>query len=227
VNDKTPLVAVTKESLLQATTLLCATDGDLAGVVSRFGPPPLWSRPPTFATMIRIVLEQQVSLSSADAVFRRLRSSVRTMTPACLAQQSVAELRASGLTRQKAEYCRGIALSVASGEIDLRSMARCDDDVVRQTLIGLRGIGPWTADIFLLMALRRPDVWPEGDLALAEATRRIKRLRLRPSRERLRKIASRWAPWRSVAARILWHLYLSEHPRRPRTAKTKRRGSGY
>lgn len=205
---------LTNNSLIEATRALCRVDTDLAGVVERFGPPPLWARPPSFTTIIRIVLEQQVSLSSAHAVFKRLRDSVDTFTPDSLALLSVTDFRKRGLTRQKAEYCQGIARSIVSGHLDLRGLAKIDDDGVRRALINVRGIGPWSADVFLLMALRRPDIWPDGDLALAESARRVKRLRARPSPRRLARIASRWAPWRSVAARILWHSYLSERAKR-------------
>ena len=113
------------------------------------------------------------------------------------------------MTRQKASYCLGLAQLIQSGALDLRSLGRADDQEVRRRLVDIRGIGTWTADIYLLMALRRPDIWPDGDLALATAAQQVKRLRRRPDDTRLRALAARWTPWRAVAARLLWHYYLS------------------
>jgi DNA-3-methyladenine glycosylase II len=203
-----------RTALLRATRELCGRDADFHRAVTRYGPPPLWARPTGFATLVRIILEQQVSLASAEAMFTRLRNSVGRVSSARIAQLSTTELRRLGFTRQKAGYCLGLAQQIESGELSLRRLARCDDSSVRRTLTRVRGIGPWTADIYLLMALRRPDVWPEGDLALATAVRRLKRMRTQPAPDRLRRIADSWRPWRSAAARILWHFYLSQ----PRSA---------
>jgi DNA-3-methyladenine glycosylase II len=192
------------------TRELCARDADLHRAVARYGPPPLWARPTGFATLVRIILEQQVSLASAEAMFTRLRNSVGRVSSARIAELSITELRRLGFTRQKAGYCLGLAQQIENGELALRRVAKYDDATARRVLTQVRGIGPWTADIYLLMALRRPDVWPEGDLALATAVRRLKRLRTQPAPDRLRRIASSWRPWRSVAARILWHFYLSQ-----------------
>ena len=199
-----------RKTLLAATSELCAGDGDLRGVVEQFGPPPLWARPPGFAALLRIILEQQVSVASARATFSRLKAVVEPVTADRVVKLSREDLRALGFTRQKAGYCLDLAARVDSGDLDLRRLSSGDDAAVRDTLLDIRGIGPWTADIYLLMALRRPDVWPEGDLALIAAIRRLKRLRSQPTADRIRGIASRWRPWRSVAARILWHFYLSK-----------------
>ena len=207
--------SLTRDSLLQGVAELCDRDADLAGVVDRFDAPPLWTRKPGFATLVRIVLEQQVSLSSAKATYERLRTALGSVTAQRVAQLRVADLRALGITRQKADYCSNLARLITNGELDLRQIGRADDSTAHQCLCAIRGIGPWTADIYLLMALRRPDVWPDGDLALAEAVRRVKHLRKRPGPERLRRITSPWKPWRSVAARMLWHFYLSERNRGP------------
>jgi DNA-3-methyladenine glycosylase II len=199
-----------RAALLRATRELCARDADLDRAVTRYGPPPLWARPSGFATLVRIILEQQVSLASAEAVFTRLRNSVGRVSSARIAQLSTTELRRLGITRQKAGYCLGLAQQIERGELSLRRFAKCDNATVRRTLTQVRGVGPWTADIYLLMALRRPDVWPDGDLALATAVRRLKRLRAQPAPDRLRRIADSWRPWRSSAARILWHFYLCQ-----------------
>ena len=197
-----------RNDLIRGVNELCARDTDLANIVQQYGPPPMWGRRPGFATLIRIILEQQVSLASADATFARLRYGVGRVTAGRIASLAPSTLRRFGLTRQKAGYCLDLARRVTDGDLDLRRMSSADDTTARETLLEIRGIGPWTADIYLLMALRRPNVWPDGDLALENAMRHVKRLRARPTRERARRIASRWAPWRSVAARLLWHYYL-------------------
>ena len=118
--------------------------------------------------------------------------------------------QAAGVSRQKASYCLGIAREILDGQLDLKALGRADDDTVRERLMRIRGIGPWSANIYLMTALGRPDVWPDGDLALAAAAQQVKDLPERPDTRRLREMAEAWAPWRTVAARILWHHYLSE-----------------
>ncbi len=201
---------VSREMLCKAVDDLCSRDADWGRVVQKFGPPPLWARRPNFATLVRIILEQQVSLASAESTFRRLQGAVQRVTSERMAQLSLAEIRRLGFTRQKAGYCLDLARLIEAGGFNLNRLSRIDDGAARAALLEVRGIGSWTADIYLLMALRRPDVWPDGDVALAAAAHRVKRLRQRPNFDRLRKIAARWRPWRSVAARILWHHYLSE-----------------
>lgn len=194
--------------LRHATLELCARDRDLARIVSRVGTPPLWARRPGFPTLVRIILAQQVSLASADAMYARLRDHLGGVTAEGVARQGPAGLRRLGFTRQKADYCHELAGLVVHGELDLRRIARGDDGVGRRELLAIRGLGPWSVDIYYLMALRRPDVWPHADLALGEAARVIKRLPDRPDPKGLAQMAAGWAPWRSVAARILWQYYL-------------------
>jgi len=191
---------LTKARLLEGVDALCAVDPDLARIAEQFGPPPLWGRAPGYATLVQIILEQQVSLASAKATFGRMRHAFGEVTSERMASLSAADIQTAGVTRQKASYCLGLAQLIQSGALDLRSLGRADDH---------RGIGTWTADIYLLMALRRPDIWPDGDLALATAAQQVKRLRRRPDDTRLRALAARWTPWRAVAARLLWHYYLS------------------
>lgn len=204
------------ETLRPAVAELAMRDPDLATVVERFGPPPLWARRPGFSTLVRIVLEQQVSLRSAAAAYGRLQAAAGRVTPGRLARMSERDLRGAGLTRQKAGYCRGLAAAVVAGHLDLGRLERLPDDEVRSALIELPGVGPWTADIYLLIALGRPDVWPRGDLALARALQHVKRLGRVPGEERMSRIARTWSPWRAVAARILWHHYLSSGRRNGR-----------
>ena len=170
----------------------------------------MWSRRPGFASLVQMILEQQVSLASAAACFDKLRVMTGRLTPRRFLMLSVAQLKRCGFSRQKSAYCRGMAESIVSGELDLPRLAGQSDDRVRAALTGLRGIGEWTADVYLLMALNRPNVWPAGDLALAEAVKDVKRMRSRPGPEVLVSLAESWRPWRSVAARLLWQRYLKQ-----------------
>jgi DNA-3-methyladenine glycosylase II len=186
---------LTRPAIDAAARELARRDADLAAILARHGPPPMWSRRPGFATLVHIVLEQQVSIAAAATLFRRIGAAIGGMTPGNVAAQGPRRLHRLGMTRQKASYCHGLALAVLGGGLDLAAL-------------GLRGIGPWSVDVYYLMALRRPDVWPRGDLALATALAEVKRLRRRPDHDRQRAIAASWAPWRSVAARLLWQHYL-------------------
>lgn len=197
------------QTLFQAVDELRGMDQHLDEVVGQFGPPPMWGRNPGFAALVKIILEQQVSLASGQAVYSTLQCRLGKVSAHKVASTPTSQLRRWGLTRQKATYCSELAQSVVSGRLNLRSLTVADDNDVRTALIGVKGIGPWTASVYLLMVLRRPDIWPDGDVALAESARQVKRLNLRPGFGQLRDMAASWAPWRSVAARILWHAYLS------------------
>jgi DNA-3-methyladenine glycosylase II len=202
--------SLTRASLSAGARTLRARDRDLGGILDRLGEPPLWGRRPGFPTLIRIILEQQVSLAAALTLYRRLFGHLGGMTPTAVRAMGEAGLRAFGLTRQKARYCHGLAVRVLDGSLDLSSVAALPDDDGRSVLLSVPGLGPWSVDIYYLMALRRPDVWPQGDLALAAALRDVKRMNDLPTRESQREISARWSPWRSVAARLLWAHYLSE-----------------
>jgi len=188
---------------------LAAIDPDLAGIAERHGPPPLWARDPGFDTLVRIILEQQVSLASAEAAHLRLVAAAGAVEPAAVVAAGEDRLRDAGLTRQKARYLTMLATDLLEGRVDLQAVATADDDEARRQLVRIVGIGPWTADIYLLMALGRPDIWPTGDLALAGSMRRAKRLATLPSNAEQAAIAAAWRPWRAVAARLLWHAYLA------------------
>ncbi len=198
------------KTLAAAVRTLARADPDLRRLVGRDGSPPLWARPAGFATLLRIILEQQVSLASARATFSRLEAATGLVSPEAVLALGYEGLRAAGFTRQKAGYGFGLAQQLVGGALRLSPLGRAGDDAARDALMRLRGVGRWTADIYLLMALRRPDVWPTGDLALHRALMRAKRLPSLPSAVEASRLAAVWAPWRSVAARILWHAYLSE-----------------
>ena len=213
--------ALTRASLIAGARALAARDPDLARLLDRLGVPPLWGRRPGFSTLILIILEQQVSLAAAWTMYRRLSNHLGGMSAEAVFGLQVAGLQRLGLTGQKARYCHGLAERVLDGRIDLARLARGPDPVGRSTLLAIPGIGPWSVDIYYLRALRRPDVWPQGDLALAAALGDIKGLKTLPTKEEQKGLTSGWAPWRSVAARILWSHYLASRgrysppPRRP------------
>ncbi len=204
-----PCKRLTEHSLAKGLRYLSACDPDLAQVLADIGAPPMWSRDPGFPTLVLIILEQQVSLASARAAFGRLAAAVSSLTPERFLELDDASLKVIGFSRQKTTYTRHLAGLVAQGTLDLAGLGAMDDADVRSALLQVKGIGPWSADIYLLMALRRPDVWPVGDLALAAAVQAVKRLSHRPSPDQLDKIGKQWRPWRAVAARILWHHYLN------------------
>ena len=177
--------SLTRRTLLSAVRTLANGDPALAASVERFGPPPLWAREPSYATLVHLVLEQQVSLSSAQAAFDRLEVALAgTIESRAFLELSDADLRAIGFSRQKAGYARDLAGTLADG-FDLDGLADLPDDEVRSSLMRLRGIGRWTADIYLIMCLRRPDVWPHGDQALASSARELLELPTQPSFDQL------------------------------------------
>ena len=206
---------LTEATLFEAVQILSGRDADLEAVYRRFGPPPLWAREPGFPTLVYIILEQQVSLASARAAFQRLSAAISPVTPQAFLTLSDAELKAIGFSRQKTGYARLLAQAILAGEIDLAGLGGLEDDPVRAALTKLKGIGRWSADIYLMEALLRPDVWPAGDLALAIAVQRVKRLGAMPNPAALDAIGEAYRPWRAVAARMFWHFYLSSPMRGP------------
>src|SRR6267378_6551713 len=212
---------LTAETLADGVTELSRRDPHLAAVIERFGPPPLWARAPGFSTLVQIILEQQISLSAGRAAYGRLERLAGAVTPDRVAALTEAELRGAGLTRQKSAYIRDLAQAIVAREFDPNALADLDDDGARAALIKLRGVGAWTADIYLLMALGRADIWPSGDLALVAAMREVKRLRSLPDADRIGRITRLWSPWRAVAARVLWHHYLSTPRSRAKVTAAK------
>lgn len=205
-----PCTALTRAHITEGARFLSARDVDLARVHARLGDPPIWGRRPGFSALVKIILEQQVSLRSAAAMYRRIDEHVGGMTPQSIHRLGVTGLRRLGVTRQKAAYCHGLACRVLDGRLDLAAVARASDEDGRCMLLDVPGLGPWSVDIYFLMALRRPDVWPRGDLALASALREVKGLSALPSHDQQIALSNAWAPWRSVAARILWAHYLTK-----------------
>lgn len=200
---------LTSESLSRGLRILSGRDTDLAQILKNLGPPPMWSREPGFPTLVRIILEQQVSLASAKAAYNRLLAATSPLTPESFLNLSDAALKSIGFSRQKISYARHLAGLIVAGQLDLASLSVMNDEAVRAELLKVKGVGNWTIDIYLLMALSRVDVWPSGDLALAVAVKNVKRLSSRPTPGELAIIGTEWKPWRSVATRIFWHYYLN------------------
>ena len=200
---------LTRRSFDQAVEFLRDVDFDLGKVLSRLGPPPMWDREPGFPTLVHIILEQQVSLASAKAAFDKLSDTIAPLGPKSFLTLDDTTLKSIGFSGQKGRYCRELAHAIIDGTLDLDVLPSLLDQEVCTELEKVIGIGPWTAHIYLLMVLLRPDVWPPGDMALAAAVQDLKGLDHRPESEELQEFAERWRPWRSVAARILWHHYLN------------------
>ncbi len=201
--------ALTEASFATAIAELARRDPALARIIHDHGHPPFWVRPPGFTTLVHIILEQQVSLASAQAALDKLLGLTSPLTPENFLAHSDETLRAAGFSRQKTRYCRLLASALLTGELNLDTLPTLPDEQAHTALTALTGIGAWTADIYLLMALRRPDTWPAGDLALQVAVQRIRNLPARPASPDMPALAENWRPWRAVAARILWHDYLS------------------
>ncbi len=197
-------------SLSKAVETLSQRDANLRTVVNEYGMPPLWAREPGFPTLIHIILEQQVSLASAKACFDKLNSALEGLNPESFLSLSDDALLSFGFSRQKTRYSRIAAEAILDKSLDLEEMADLPDDEVFSQLTALTGIGPWTANIYLLMALGRSDVWPVGDLALEVALKNLLGIDQRPRGEEFQELADGWRPHRAVAARILWHYYLSQ-----------------
>lgn len=200
-------------SFVAALSVLSDAEPRFAAVLARHGAPPLWPRDPGFATLCLLMLEQQVSLAQARAMYLRMEQAAGAVTPRRIAGLGEAGLRAIGITRQKSAYLAALAAELEGGALDLEAIGGLPDDAAIKALDDLRGVGPWTAQCYLLFALRRPDVFPTADLALLESVRQLWKLRTRPSPASVERRAAAWKPYRSVAARLLWHHYLSEKRR--------------
>jgi DNA-3-methyladenine glycosylase II len=201
-------ISLTDENLDYGAQQLAAVDADLGRIYTRLGTPPLWAREPGFASLVHIILEQQISIKAAQTVFERLCAHLCEMSPQRMVSAGEEELKAFGLTRQKARYCFGLAERIHTGKLNLAQLDALSDTEGRNALLAVPGLGPWSVDVYYLMALRRPDVWPLGDLALAAAMQDIKQLDAPATRQQQVDITNAWSPWRAVAARLLWMHYL-------------------
>ena len=200
---------LTNRRLKLYSSTLASNCPHLGTVHEKYGPPPLWDREPGFATLLQIILEQQVSLASAKACYDKLCMRVGEITPRSLLASTDAQLKKDGFSRQKTAYGRHLSEAVLERRIDLDALHHLPDAEVKNDLTKLKGVGEWTSDIYLLMAMLRPDVMPKGDVALHTAWHKLSG-EARPTSDEFLSIAERWRPYRSVAARMLWHFYLSE-----------------
>lgn len=210
--SRTPL---DEETLVKAAVLLTRRDKHFAGIFEIHGPPPLWRRPATFSTLVRIILEQQVSLKSADAMYQKLLKAINPFSPQNLIALGPDFLRALGVTRQKTAYLQHLSMAIVDGDLKLRGLAKMSDADAKAKLMGIKGLGSWSADVYLLMAMRRADAWPAGDLALAVAVKELNQLERKPTFEELEEMAEQWRPYRAVAARMLWQYYLGRRSNGP------------
>ncbi len=202
--------SLNKSSLKKAVLTLAGQHPELACIYESYGVPPLWDRKPGFATLLNIILEQQVSLASAKACFDKLTVHVDEVTPERFLTIDDADLKTIGFSRQKTAYARHLAEAIIGKRIDLDHIHTLPDEQVKAALIQLKGVGEWTSDVYLLMAMLRPDIMPRGDIALHAAYQKLTGAEKRPSSDEFIVLAERWKPFRSVAARLLCHFYLSE-----------------
>jgi len=196
------------DGLEEGARILTRRDPLLARAHADYGLPRFPRRPLTFGTLLHIILEQQLSIDIAARLWLRLRERCRPLTPRRFLELDEAVLKNCGFTRQKIGYARGLASAIVERRFSPSGLAKLGDQDAMSALVALRGFGPWSAEVYLLFALGRPDVWPAGDLALQIAVQWLKDLPERPGSRYLRDLAEAWRPWRSVAACLLWQFYL-------------------
>jgi DNA-3-methyladenine glycosylase II len=205
------IVKLDETSLKKACTTLADRDQALALVLRQYGFPPLWAREPGFSTLVHIILEQQVSLASANAAFARLTAHTNhQLTPETFLRINDEALKDIGFSRQKTAYVRHLSEAILQNHFRIDQLDALPDDEVRHQMTQLKGIGNWTADIYLSECLLRPDILPQGDIAMQEAFRVLNGLPRRPDHDTFVRATEHWRPWRSAGTRMLWHFYLSE-----------------
>lgn len=200
-------------SLAKAVAVLAAQDPVLAELHQQWGDPPLWRKPASFRTLVTIVMEQKISLASARAVMQRVDALCCPFTVQRFLGLDPAVLREAGFSNAKVDYCREIARAMRDRELVLSTLAGVEDDEVAQNLTKIRGVGAWTAGVYLTMVLCRQDAWPSGDRALAVSVAESWGLDEVPDYATLDERADAWRPYRGAAARLLWHAYLSRRER--------------
>ncbi|HEX3168632.1 MAG TPA: DNA-3-methyladenine glycosylase 2 family protein [Chitinophagaceae bacterium] len=189
---------------------LCRIDKELNSVIKQHGHPPMWTRPATFQTLILFILEQQVSLASAYAAFKKLKEKIGYVTPSKILSLTDAELRSCYFSRQKIIYARELAKAVQSKQLRLHKFSNAHEDEIRVELKKIKGIGDWTVDVYLMHSLQRSDLFPLGDIALVNSLKETKQLHPAVTREDMLAIAEPWRPYRTIASMILWHSYIQK-----------------
>ena len=206
----TRIERLTNESLASAAAALANRDRHLLRIHEAYGAPPMWGRQPGFPTLLRIILEQQVSLASAYAAFKKLKEKVGYVTPAKILSLTDEELRSCYFSRQKIIYARELAKAVQSKQLRLNKISIAHEDEIRLELKKIKGIGDWTVDVYLMHALQRTDLFPLGDIALVNSLKEIKQLHKHTTKEDMLSIAESWRPYRTIASMILWHAYIKK-----------------
>jgi DNA-3-methyladenine glycosylase II len=209
-NAPEPVTPAVDESLRPALEALAEKDPEMAAAYAACGLPPVRRHETGFAGLVRIMAAQQVSAHAAQAIIGRLDAALSPLTPEGFLALDDDAQKVIGLSRPKQRYARALADDILAGRIDLVGLEALDDEAAIDALTKARGIGQWTAEVYLLFALQRPDVWPAGDLAVQVAAQKLKGLAERPAGAAMIALAEDWRPYRSAAARFLWHLY--RHP---------------
>ena len=198
-------IVLDKKTLKKALRELSEIDPDIARALAEAGAPELREVPTGYGGLMRSIVGQQVSVHAARSIWLRLEAAVPSMDPAAFLEQTDEQLRAVGLSGAKMKYGRSLATDIVEGRIDFRALDDLDDTAAIAMLTQAKGIGPWTAEIYLMFAHGRPDIMPGLDLGLVVAAQHLKKLRTRRDGKRLLKIAEAWRAWRSAAALVLWH----------------------
>ncbi|PHQ68621.1 MAG: hypothetical protein COB93_10230 [Sneathiella sp.] len=209
------------DTLPVALAHLVDRDPDFSAALDLIQPLPDRTRPAGFEHLTKIIIEQQVSLASADAIWKRMIAAVRPFSPEVLGKFTEEELRAIGLSRQKARYCRALADEILSQRLILESLHELEDEQVLEQLTRVKGIGRWTAEIYMMACLGRNDIWPAGDVALQSAMGHLKNHEVRPNIEQMDQLAEPLRPYRTVAARVLWRYYADVVQARPQKPVAK------
>jgi DNA-3-methyladenine glycosylase II len=210
--------------LAAALTVLAQTDPRLAKLVAVAGHPTLRRRPAGFAGLCAIICSQQLSTASAAAIWGRLAAAFDPFHHDALRQARAVKLARLGLSRPKIKTMKALGTAIAKGNIDLAALGRMDADMAHAALTALHGVGPWTADVYLLFCLGHADAWPAGDLALQEAAGLAFGLKQRPMTKDMVRLAEPWRPWRGVAAHLLWTYYRTVKRRDPLPVQARSNG---
>jgi DNA-3-methyladenine glycosylase II len=208
--NKTDMECFNEDNFISLCDKLIRKDKHLKAVIKQYGYPPLWGRVPSFATLIHIILEQQVSLASAKAAFLKLEAKIGHITPEKVLTLTDEELKACYFSRQKTIYARHLANVMVNGEWSMEELIHFGDEKLRYEMKKIKGIGDWSVDVFMMMALHRCDCFPTGDIALMKSIKEVKGLDMHTDKETILKIADSWRPYRTIAAFILWHAYIKK-----------------
>jgi DNA-3-methyladenine glycosylase II len=200
-------VGLTAEKLRDDLDALASREPQLASALTRVGYPDARIRDPGYKTLLRTIVGQQVSVAAAASVWNKLEAELGAdFSPACLLERDYDTLRACGLSRQKQDYARSLCELMQAGDLDFYSLPADDEEAIA-LLTRINGIGRWSAEIYLLFAEGRPDIWPAGDLAVQEGVKRLLDLEARPSEKATRRLAEGWSPQRGSMAIFTWHFY--------------------